>query len=181
MRATHIFAIPPESELRNCSGGLVSIQYCYRAKTRDYGKNKDVFDLSLLKSLNQDGLYLVKSTTAIRSTPGNDTCTAVPGDIQQICCDTKPLSGLHVPSPEFTFSVTITNPVTVRPVTFLRNNTEYRYLQTVAALGELTGPAQGSMFTVNEANSRIITNRSLILLRFIIGMTFHEVVVIHNS
>ncbi len=62
-RATHIFTIPPESASRNCSGSLVSIQYCYRARDRDINKRRDIFVLSSLISLNQDGLYEVKNTT----------------------------------------------------------------------------------------------------------------------
>ncbi len=168
-RATHIFTIPPESASRNCSGSLVSIQYCYRARDRDINVEQTIFDLSSLISLNQHGLFEVNNITTISSTPRNSTCTDPPGDIQQICCDTTSLSGLQIPTSEYIFGVTITDPVNVRPLAFRNNITEYRVRRTSAALGS-TGPPQGSMFTLNESNSMDYANRALLLLRFIIGM-----------
>ncbi len=97
-RATHIFTIPPESASRNCSGSLVSIQYCYRARDQDINVEQTIFDLTSLISLNQCGLFEVKNITTISSTPRNSICTDVSGKIQQICCDITPLSGLHIPS-----------------------------------------------------------------------------------
>ncbi len=168
-RATHIFTIPPESVSRNCSGSLVSIQYCYRARDRNINNELPIFNLSSLISLNQHGLFEVNNITTISSTPRNSTCTDLPGRIQQICCDTTPLSGLHIPSSEYIFGVTITNPVNVRPLAFRNNIIEYRLRQTSAALGN-TGPPQGSRFTLDESNSVNYTHRALLLLRFIIGM-----------
>ena len=63
-RATHIFTIPPELVSRNCSGSLVSIQYCYRARDRDIDILQTIFILSSLISLNQLGLFEVKNTTS---------------------------------------------------------------------------------------------------------------------
>ncbi len=63
----------------------------------------------------------------------------------------------------------MTDPAFIRPLTFHKNIVEYSVQQTSAALGN-TGPPQGSMFTLNESNSVNYTNRSLLLLRFIIGM-----------
>ncbi len=168
-RATHIFTIPPESVSRNCSGSLVSIQYCYRARNRDINVEQTIFILSSLISLNQQGLFEVKNITTIRNTPQNSICTDPPGDIEQICCDTTPLSGLQIPSSEYIFGVTITAPAAVRPLAFqFRKIIEYRIRQTSAALGN-TGPSQGNRFTLNESNSVNYTNRALLLVRFIIG------------
>ncbi len=167
-RATHIFTIPSESASRNCNGSLVSIQYCYQARDTDINVERTIFNLSSLISLNQPGLFEVKNITTIRNTPQNSTCTDPPGNIEQICCDTTPLSGLQIPSSEYIFGVTITNPVNVRPLAFRNNIIEYRLRQTSAALGN-TGPPQGRMFTLNENNSVNFTNRALLLLRFIIG------------
>ncbi len=170
-RETQIFTIPPESAPRNCSDSLVSIQYCYRARDRDINVEQTIFILSSLISLNQQGLFEVKNISIIRNTPRNSTCVAIdsPGKIQQICCDTTPLSGLQIPSSEYAFGVTVTDPVNVRPLAFRNNITQYRISQISAALGN-TGPPQGSRFTLNESNSVNYTYRSLLLLRFIIGM-----------
>ncbi len=59
----------------------------------------------------------------------------------------------------------MTDPAFIRPLTFHKNIVEYCVQQT-----SNTGPPQGSMFTLNESNSVNYTNRSLLLLRFIIGM-----------
>ncbi len=171
-RATHIFTIPPGSASRNCNGSLISIQYCYRARDRDINIEQTIFILSSLLSLNQHGLFEVKNISIILNTPRNSTCIAIdsPGKIQQIiCCDTTPLSGLQIPSSEYIFGVTITDPAAVRPLAFRGNITQYRISQTSAALGS-TGPPQGSIFTLNESNSVNYTHRALLLLRFIIGM-----------
>ncbi len=169
-KATHIFTIPPESASRNCSGSLVSIQYCYRA--RDGENNVTIFILSSLVSLNQQGLFEVINTTAIQTAPRNGICTDIDPSarsVQLICCDTTPLSGLQMPSSEYVFGVTMTNTETVRLLTFLDQFTEYRVKETSASLGN-TGPPQRSTFTLNESNSENYTSRSLLLLRFIIGV-----------
>ncbi len=72
---THIFTIPPESASRNCSGSLVSIQYCYRARDRNINVEQTIFILSSLVSRNEHGLFEVKNITTIRNTPRNSTCT----------------------------------------------------------------------------------------------------------
>ncbi len=135
-KATHIFTIPPESASRNCSGSLVSIQYCYRARDADINVEQTIFILSSLISLNQHGLFEVINTTIVRNTPRNSICTDPPGNIEQICCDTTPLSGLQISSSEYIFGVTITDPAAVRPLAFSgRRIREYRISQISAALG----------------------------------------------
>ncbi len=115
-RATHIFTNPPESASRNRSGSLVSIQYCYRARDRDINVERTI---SFLISLNQHGLFEVKNISIIRNTPRNSTRIAIdsPGKIEQICCDTTPLSGFQIPSSEYTFGIVTTN-ANVKPLAF---------------------------------------------------------------
>ncbi len=149
--ATHIFTIPPESASRNCSGSLVSIQYCYPARDSDINVEQTIFILSSLVSLNQLGLFEVISTTTIRTTPRNSKCTET-GPFKIMCCDTTPLSGLQITSSEYVFGVTITNPAAVGLLIFL---TEYFIRRTSAALGT-TGPSQGSMFTSSTLLHRSI-------------------------
>lgn len=50
---TYIFTIPAESEQRNCSGTVLSIQYCYEASNETIGSNQHIFNLLVLQ---QNGL-----------------------------------------------------------------------------------------------------------------------------
>ena len=88
--ATYIFTIPSESPLRNCSGTVVSLQYCYQARDRDIGMTRDVLDFL---TLVQNGLqYTVSSSLTIQTTPRSSICTDTSGSIQQTCYDTSSLN-----------------------------------------------------------------------------------------
>ncbi len=43
--ARYFFTVPAESTSRNCSGDVVSIQYCYQARDSDRDTNSIVFNL----------------------------------------------------------------------------------------------------------------------------------------
>ena len=168
---TYIFTIPPESPLmRNCSGTVVSLQYCYQARNRDIGENRNIFNLL---SLTQNGLdFTVNGRITRQARPRNNRCTDPnSGDIQQICCETTSLAGLniynrfHIPSSNFAFGVVIRNG-NVRPLTFTTSATEYRVEQYQAALGA-NGPSLGNTFTLADSNR--VNNGASLLFRFFIG------------
>ena len=148
----YIFTIPPESPLRNCSGTVVSLQYCYQARDRDIGMTRDVFDFL---SLVQDGMqFTVKSSVTIRTIPQNN-----------ICCDNTSLSlsdQFQLPSSSFAFSVAITKR-NVRPLAFTNSTSEYCVKQY--RVGQLrTNP--GSKFTFFSSEQ---VNDGSLLFRFFIG------------
>ena len=162
-RLSYIFAIPPESPLRNCSGTVVSLQYCYQARNSDIGRNRTVF---IFLSLTQNGMnFTVNRRIFIRTTPSNTICTNSSGSIQQICCDTTTLNinnQFQLPSSNFSFGVAINNP-NVRPLAFTTSSTEYHVEQYKASL-MLTN--SGTMFTLSTSEK---VNDSFLLFRFVIG------------
>ncbi len=157
---THFFTVPAESASRNCSGDVVSIRYCYRARNRDIDASINIFNL-LAVNRNELQFTIIRSTT-IQTTPRNSICTDPPGSIRQICCDTTPLSGLQIPSSEYTFGIVITN-ANVRPLAFADSAREYRVEQFQVSLGD------DGRRTVMLAEGNRLTNRALLLIRFTIG------------
>ena len=160
---TYFFTVPAESASRNCSGDVVSIQYCYRARDSDRNRVRTVFNLL---AVNRSGLqFTTILSIAIQTTPQDSICTNRRGMIQQICCDTTPLSGFQIPSSEYTFGTVITN-ANVRPLAFANSVMEYRVEQYTASLGS-AGPQPGSTVTLTEGD--LLTDRSLLLIRFFVG------------
>ena len=165
---TYIFTIPSESSLRNCSGTVVSLQYCYEARNSELRKTNDVFNF--LSITRNNLLFTANSRLTIQTTPQNSICTDPPGGIQQICCDTSSLSAnnqFQLPSSDFTFGVVITNS-NVRPLVFTTSALEYRVEQFQAALGA-DGPTPGNRVTLGD-NTRV--NGGSLVFRFLIGKVF---------
>ena len=166
---TYIFTIPPESPLRNCSGTVVSLQYCYQARSSDIGprKTRSVFNLLFLTQNSMN--FTVDRKTTIQARPRGSKCTEPDRGIVQICCEITSLTGLsiynrfHIPSSNFAFGVTIGNE-NVRPLTFT-STTEYHVQQYKAALGA-NKPSLRSTFTLTN-NTRV--NDGFLLFRFFIG------------
>ena len=160
-RVAYIFTIPPESSLRNCSGTVVSLQYCYQARNRDIGISRTVF---IFLSLTQNGMHFtVNRRIFIRTTPANTICTNSSGSIEQICCDTTTLNAnnrLELSSSNFSFGVVITYG-NVRPLAFTTSSTKYHVKQYRTSLGN-----SETMFTLSS-NEKV--NDSFLLFRFVIG------------
>ena len=165
---THIFTLPSESVQRNCSGRVESIQYCYQARDSDRNERQNVFNfLSLIQEPVQNGVqFTVNSSITIQTTPEDSICSDPPGGIEQICCDTtflSPTNQFQIPPSTYTFGVEIINN-NVKPLAFANTVTKYRVEQYLASISSLPS---GFMFTLTE-NTQV--NRSLLLLRFSIGM-----------
>ena len=148
---TYFFTVPAESVSRNCSDGdVVSIQYCYQARYDDItmgtmGTSINVFNLL---AVDRNGMqFTIINSTTIQTAPNNSICTSPPGDIQQICCDTTPLSGFQIPASEYTFGIVITNR-NVRPLAFADHDTrmEYHVYQFITS-PDSTRPSPGSTVT----------------------------------
>ena len=168
---TYIFTVPPESPLRNCSGTVVSLQYCYQARNGDRENNRTVFNFL---SLTQNGMrFTVNRQISTRTIPSNTICTKPSGNIQQICCDNTSLSiydRFQIPSSSgFAFGVGITNR-NVRPLAFTTSQTEYQVEQYRTSLGT-TNP-----FTL-ASNEQM--NNSFLLFRFFLGMIFLKIFLLY--
>ena len=172
---TYIFTVPPESPLRNCSGTVVSLQYCYQARDIDIGQNRNVFNLLFLTQNGMD--FTVNGRITRKARPRNNRCTDPnSGGIQQICCEITSLTGLniynrfHIPSSSFAFGVVIRNG-NVRPLTFTTSAIEYHVEQYQAALGA-NGPSLGNTFTFTDSSR--VNNGSSLLFRFFIGSNLYR-------
>ncbi len=158
----YFFTLPAESVSRNCSGDVVSIQYCYRARYNNITMGTSINVFNLLDVDRNGTQFTVINSTIIQTTSNNSICTDPPGNIQQICCDTTPLSGLQIPSSEYTFGIVITN-ANVRPLAFADTRMEYHVYQFRISPGS-TRPSPGSTVT----GVRVTGNRAV--LRFNIGV-----------
>ncbi len=114
--------------------------------------------------MDRNGLeFTIISSTPIQTTPQDSICTDPGGRIQQICCDTTPLSGFQIPSSEYTFGIVIINR-DVRPLAFDDSVMEYRVEQFTLGNAE---PSEGSKVPLSNGNR--INDQSLLLMRFIMG------------
>ncbi len=142
---TYFFTVPAESASHNCSGDVVSIQYCYRARDSDIEMGTSINVFNLL-AVDQNGTqFTIINSTTIQTTPNISICIDPPGSIDQICCDTTPLSGFQIPPSEYTFGIVITN-ASVRPLAFADTRMEYHVYQFITSPGS-TGPSPGSTVT----------------------------------
>ena len=160
----YIFPIPSESPLRNCSGTVVSLQYCYQARNIDIGMNQFVFKfLSLVKN----GLdFTVSDNIRISTIPQNRMCTRWGRQKQQIiCCDNTSLQPTNQfiipPTINYSFGVVVRNQRSFRLLTFAPSAMKYHVGQYQASLG--TNSPSGT-FTLTDTNC--IQSSSLLLLRF---------------
>ena len=157
---TYFFTVPAS---HNCSGDVISIQYCYRARNSNRNSVITVFNLL---AVNRNGLkFRIINSTTIQTTPQDSICR------EQICCDTTPLSGFQIPSSEYTFGIMITN---VRLLAFADSVMEYHFDRFRTGNGEL---AVGT--TVTFTGEDLITDRALLLIRVIIGMLLYYIL-LHN-
>ena len=108
------FIYPIPSTL-NCSGTVTAVQYCYRARDIQLGRELLVFTLL---TLQQSGLnFTITDVIPIRSTPMSDICTQSSilfmGTFQY-CCDILSLDMLDsflLPAENFAFGVQISSSV----------------------------------------------------------------------
>ena len=162
----YIFTIPAESSERICTGNVVAIQYCYETKDNRINRTVNIFNFL---HMNRSGFdFTVTSSFMERTTPQDSFCTDLTGEIQQICCDTATLDVMdqfQLPTTNYTFAVMIINN-DARPLAFVPFATEYRHEQLQAALGSSV-PPPGNIISLGQ--NTVITDESLLLLRFILG------------
>ena len=168
---TYIFTIPAESAERNCTGNIVAIQYCYETRNREIGSSNEINVFNFLHMNRSGFVFTVTGSFTEQTSPQDSFCTASTGGVQQICCDTATLDMMdqfQLPTTSYTFAVMAINN-NARPLAFAGSATEYRHEQLQASLGSSALPP-GNIFTL--AQSSVVTDQSLLLLRFNIGNTY---------
>ena len=109
-RRTYIFAVPPVSAERNCSGDVVGFQYCYQTTDANV-QNEASKNLFNFLSLTQNEFeFTVNESFVVKFTSSNTTCVPPPSGttVQQVCCDTTTLGSeevFHLPRSNFTFGI----------------------------------------------------------------------------
>ena len=159
---TYIFTIPSESPLRNCSGTVVSLQYCYKTINNN-SISKNAFNFL---SLSQDGTqFTVKSRVAIQRSCCN----------LRICCCTTFLrqkDRFNITCKKFVFGVVINN--NVQPLAFAPSiTTEYHVEQYRVRNRRLR---ERDTFSASP-----LANYSLLLLRFFIDYNGNSTPVCQNT
>ena len=161
---TRVFTIPSESPQRNCSGNVVSIQYCYQASDSDLGTRRIAFTFL---TVELDGLRAtVTGSFGIQTNPHSSICTNPPGNIQQVCCDTVslgPNNQFQIPASSFSFNV-LTNG-NLRPLTFADSAVDFRVVHYRSSFGVAILP--GNVFVLSE--TQLQNESSIVLMRLFIG------------
>ena len=142
---------------RNCSGTVISLQFCYHIDSTGGGA-RDIFDFLVLR--RNSNTFTVIDKFSVRANPRN--C------VNNYCCTSDALSGSNVfeaPLTQFNIGLVVSN-VNARPLIFLPSATEYNIPQYQSTLG-LSGPQNGATFTLGE--QELVNGNSLILLRFFLG------------
>ena len=159
-KSIYIFTIPPKSDVRNCSGTLVSIKFCYEAKRKYFGKNIEIFTLV---SLNKNGfIFEVIHRIPITTTPMKSVCTEMDNLSDYMCCDIKqllmPQFQLNISS--FTYGIFLQDYKLLQLISELR---DHHYQQYQVPLRTLP-----TTFTSEQDDLK--NEESLILLKFFLGL-----------
>ena len=161
--AVYIFTVPPESAERNCTGIATAIQYCFEASNGDIEHDLTAFEF---RHMTRNGFaFTVTGTFLVQSIPQNSFCTEPQGGfgLAIFCCHTvniKTTNRFQLASSSYTFALA---PVEVQPLAFADTATDYRYDQFIIPIENSTGAG-----TFQLGQNRV-TDRSLLLLRFLIG------------
>ena len=164
-RATYIFTVPPVSD---CNGTIVAIEYCFKARRFSIGDSEKIFTLlSLVHQRNRS--FTVIQSTNIRASPLEKTCTAIPGQEDFFCCErTQNRIEHQFNSANYAFAVELRRKS--RQLQLLKfadsantyNTDQYQEPHTFGM------KQAGEYFSVGESTRT--TNRSILLLRLIIGI-----------
>ena len=151
---TYIYTLPSVSDGRNCSGTVVSIQYCYYW-TGNRNANRQVTIFHLVAANIDESRRRLR--IPVQSSPKRDNCTNVTGNY--VCCTVTPLhsSQFDVLSDAIRYGVVITgdHPRPLAFTTASNSTTAYRI------------PSVNEFFAPREEQR---TTTGLVLLRFLIGM-----------
>ena len=155
---TFVYTLPPESALRNCTGTVTAIEYCYLASQLDTS-SMEIFELHIL---TRDGsLFQIERSISIWSTPTSSICH--PASLfDMVCCDTTTLNGggtFHLPPSNFSFGVTAEF---TQLLIFTDSAVEYNVQHFEVQL-----PLFSSIFAVSVRDS--LSFESLLLMRFHAG------------
>ena len=166
---TFIYTTPPEP---SCSGTVLALQYCYQANRNRLGQTNVTFFRFL--HLNRSGYhFIVNGSITMRTSPHEEYCSVINISnrwFPYICCDTTTLltnDQFHIPASNYTFGVVIRKN-NIRPLAFSSMEYQFPHFQA-RPIDDDEGPGIGVDFTLGPGDFQ--SSGSLLLLRFLIGMT----------
>ena len=147
------FSIPSlSSGLRNCSGLVVAIEFCYTADNSTFGIQQPVFHLSLFTKNN--GEFVAVGRIIILSIPDGNICSSM-SDTPAICCDQQNVTRpLQFPHDNFFFGII---PANLHLLQYSGELIDYKLFYTT------------NFDTIQVTDADLWTNGSLPLMRFLIG------------
>ena len=162
---TFVFTVPAVSPERNCSGAVMSIQYCHQARASDIGQTRNIFDLITLR---RNGLnFTVLTRDDVRYTLQSSMCSDPPGDVQRVCYTTQTFS-IQLPASSFSYGV-VNNANNLRLLTFSNSVTDFDVERFSIRQHGDAGPMPGDTL-LPGCNFAQRLDRSLFLLRFFLGI-----------
>ena len=157
---TYIYTIPALSAERNCSGTLLSFQFCFQTWEKGLGTSLRVFEL--LNLTRDDNTFTVNRRFITEHTIARESiCADIPASREKVCCTTARLQSrqLQFSASSFVLGVVLRSN-RYRPLTFANEVTEF----DVESFVEMSRPMPGDKFNVS-----LRANRPHLVLRFFLG------------
>ena len=166
----YVFTIPGMGANRNCSGGVVAFEYCYRTSRTIGSGQKTVFEFLLLTRNSQT--FTLNSKFPVRDDPGMAACMNIdqPGSTDQVCCSVSDLNipNQHeAPTAEYIIGIAVSNSA-ILPLAISNSQTAFNINRYETALSTVQ---VGGSFTASP-----LPGRSIALLRFYLGKKHKTIV-----
>ena len=150
----YIFTIPGVGDDRNCSGNVVSFEYCYRTLRSIGNGQRTAFDF--LRLTRSGSLLRIDSRFPVRDNAKGDSCMDIDTN-NKVCCTRSDVDMHDVLTTEYTIGIAVSNS-DVRPLAFSNSLTEYNVDQYQTA--------QTNVQEGDEITATPLTSASIPLLRF---------------
>ena len=166
---TFVFDLPPVPAERSCSGTIIAIEFCYQIESINLEDRTNSFNYLTLSRNGQQ--YTVIDRLRVRTTPSQSICvnsTAPDSEDFLVCCDRESRREFMMTPSEYSFAILTRN---AQMLTFSNSASEYNLEHARIALRGSGN--RNSTFTVSESDR--FTNKSLPLVRFILGKGIHSI------
>ncbi len=156
---TYIFEIPAGGPGRSCTGNVSAIEICYRSAPDQQSGVQKLMEFFVLDK--KDNSAKVTQSFPVMVNPLSATCSS----LLRSCCEVVPIQNDHkfeLSSSKFTFGIIITHQ-TIQPIVFAPSFNDFNANQYQISVGLITPT------TINFQNTPLVTDNSLMMLRFALG------------
>ena len=161
------------SPIRNCSGNIAAIQYCYSASREQFGDEQVVFDLSLLSRTFVPSLGGIRArpykVVSIRSIPNGNKCRERSSGNWR-CCDGVSLNAELMSSDDY-YGITVTGS-SVTPLAINAPNSQHTdfaemfHVNIYIITSAITADRDSTINIIENGAPRV---HGVAMLRFLIG------------